>query len=141
MFVGNLNFKANREELTAIFAEAGPIIDIKIPMDRETNLPRGFAFVEFADTNAAQRSVDLLNGKDFMGRPLRVTLAENRPPRASAPSLHHSSASAAAAAPPPVEAVPRRFTRRDESPYDSRRPRDKKPQRSERRRHREFDDE
>ena len=56
-------------------------MDAKVPTDRETGRPRGFAFVEFEDDDAAQKSIALLNGKDLKGRPLRVNEAENRPPR------------------------------------------------------------
>lgn len=56
-------------------------MDAKVPTDRETGRPRGFAFVEFADDEAAEKSITLMNGKDLKGRPLRVNEAENRPPR------------------------------------------------------------
>ncbi len=56
-------------------------MDAKVPTDRETGRPRGFAFVEFEDDEAAQKSITLMNGKDLKGRPLRVNEAENRPPR------------------------------------------------------------
>jgi cold-inducible RNA-binding protein len=57
------------------------VVDAKVPTDRETGRPRGFAFVEFEDDEAAQKSISLMNGKDLKGRPLRVNEAENRPPR------------------------------------------------------------
>ncbi|HEY7413015.1 MAG TPA: RNA-binding protein [Vicinamibacteria bacterium] len=82
MFVGNLSFDVSREELIEAFGAAGKVVDVKIPTDRETGRPRGFAFVEFADDEAAQKSISLLNGKDLKGRAMRVNEAENRPPRA-----------------------------------------------------------
>lgn len=57
------------------------MVDAKVPTDRETGRPRGFAFVEFEDDEAAMKSISLMNGKDLKGRPLRVNEAENRPPR------------------------------------------------------------
>jgi RNA recognition motif-containing protein len=57
------------------------VVDAKVPTDRETGRPRGFAFVEFADDEAAEKSITLMNGRDLKGRPLRVNAAENRPPR------------------------------------------------------------
>jgi cold-inducible RNA-binding protein len=57
------------------------VLDAKVPTDRETGRPRGFAFVEFEDDDAAAKSISLLNGKTLKGRPLRVNEAENRPPR------------------------------------------------------------
>jgi RNA recognition motif-containing protein len=82
VFVGNLSFDVTREELMEAFGAAGKVVDAKVPTDRETGRPRGFAFVEFEDSEAAQKSIELMNGKDLKGRPLRVNEAENRPPRA-----------------------------------------------------------
>jgi len=89
VFVGNLSFDVTREELIEAFGAAGKVVDAKVPTDRETGRPRGFAFVEFADDDAAAKSISLLNGKDLKGRPLRVNEAENRPPRpAGAPGSY-----------------------------------------------------
>jgi cold-inducible RNA-binding protein len=79
--VGNLSFDVTREELIQAFSAAGRVVDAKVPTDRETGRPRGFAFVEFEDDDTAQKSIAMLNGKDLKGRPLRVNEAENRPPR------------------------------------------------------------
>ena len=81
VFVGNLSFDVTRDELIAAFSAAGKVVDAKVPTDRETGRPRGFAFVEFEDDDAAQKCIALMNGKDLKGRPLRVNEAENRPPR------------------------------------------------------------
>jgi len=86
--VGNLSFDVTREELIEAFSAAGRVVDAKVPTDRETGRPRGFAFVEFESDEAAQKSIEQLNGKDLKGRPLRVNEAENRPPRpAGAPAF------------------------------------------------------
>jgi RNA recognition motif-containing protein len=82
VFVGNLSFDLTREELMEAFGAAGRVVDAKVPTDRETGRPRGFAFVEFEDDEAAAKSITLLNGKELKGRALRVNLAEDRPPRA-----------------------------------------------------------
>ena len=83
--MGNLSFDVSREELIQAFSAAGKVVDAKVPTDRETGRPRGFAFVEFEDDDAAQKSIALMNGKDLKGRPLRVNEAENRPPRPPGP--------------------------------------------------------
>lgn len=57
------------------------MLDAKVPTDRETGRPRGFAFVEFETEEGAQRSISLLNGTSLKGRALRVSEAEDRPPR------------------------------------------------------------
>jgi RNA recognition motif-containing protein len=81
VFVGNLSFDVTREELIEAFSAAGKVVDAKVPTDRETGRPRGFAFVEFESDEAAQRCIEQMNGRDLKGRPLRVNEAENRPPR------------------------------------------------------------
>jgi RNA recognition motif-containing protein len=81
VFVGNLSYDVTREELVEAFSAAGKVVDAKVPTDRETGRPRGFAFVEFENEDDAQKSITLMNGKDLKGRPMRVNEAENRPPR------------------------------------------------------------
>jgi RNA recognition motif-containing protein len=81
VFVGNLSFDVTREELIEAFSAAGKVVDAKVPTDRETGRPRGFAFVEFENDEAAEKSITMMNGRDLKGRPLRVNEAENRPPR------------------------------------------------------------
>lgn len=79
--MGNLSFDVTREELIEAFSGAGRVVDAKVPTDRETGRPRGFAFVEFEEEEAVQRCIQQMNGQDLKGRPLRVNEAENRPPR------------------------------------------------------------
>jgi RNA recognition motif-containing protein len=83
VFVGNLSFDVTREELIEAFGGAGKVVDAKVPTDRETGRPRGFAFVEFEDEESVQRCIEQMHGKDLKGRPLRVNEAEDRPPRAA----------------------------------------------------------
>jgi RNA recognition motif-containing protein len=79
--VGNLSFDVTREELIEAFSAAGRVVDAKVPTDRETGRPRGFAFVELESEDAARRCIEQLNGRDLKGRALRINEAENRPPR------------------------------------------------------------
>ena len=104
VFVGNLSFDVSRDELIEAFAAAGPVVDAKVPTDRETGRPRGFAFVEFENEDGARRCIEQMNGQDLKGRPLRVNEAENRPPRPTG----EAGASSRAPAPGP----PRGGTRR-----------------------------
>ena len=79
--MGNLSFDVTRDELIEAFSSAGRVVDAKVPTDRDTGRPRGFAFVEFEDEEGAKRCIEQMNGQDLKGRPLRVNEAENRPPR------------------------------------------------------------
>ena len=104
--MGNLSFDVTRDELIEAFSAAGKVVDAKVPTDRETGRPRGFAFVEFENDEAAQKSISLMNGRDLKGRPLRVNEAENRPPRApgSAPPFRPRPGG-----PPPFRSGPGSF--------------------------------
>ena len=79
--MGNLSFDVTREELIEAFTEAGRVVDAKVPTDRDTGRPRGFAFIEFEDEEAVRRCIERMNGQDLKGRALRVNEAEDRPPR------------------------------------------------------------
>jgi RNA recognition motif-containing protein len=79
--VGNLSFDVTREELIEAFSAAGRVVDAKVPTDRETGRPRGFAFVEFESEDAVRKCIDTMHGREFKGRALRINEAENRPPR------------------------------------------------------------
>jgi RNA recognition motif-containing protein len=78
VFVGNLNFNTTREELEALFGQAGAITDVYLPTDRDTGRPRGFAFVTFNDEAAAKDAITRFNGHELGGRQLRVNEAEDR---------------------------------------------------------------
>jgi len=82
LYVGNLPFRASEEELRDLFGVHGEVVSATIVMDRDTGRPRGFGFVEMANADEAQAAIQNLDGKDFMGRSLKVNLAqprENRP--------------------------------------------------------------
>jgi len=81
LFVGNLEFSTTREQLDALFSEAGTIVDLFLPSDRATGKPRGFAFVEFASETEAAAAIQRFDGYELNGRTLRVNQAEARAPR------------------------------------------------------------
>jgi cold-inducible RNA-binding protein len=88
LFVGNLPYEATEEEIRAHFGGAGNVLNVFMPLDRETGRKRGFAFVEYADNAQAQEAIRLYNSQNFKGRPLAVNEArakEARPPGSGAP--------------------------------------------------------
>lgn len=78
IYVGNLPFSANEQDLRELFERHGSIDSINVIMDRETGRPRGFAFVEMSDAASASNAIRALDGSDMGGRALRVNEAEDR---------------------------------------------------------------
>lgn len=78
LYVGNLSFDTGEETLRELFSQAGSIKSVTIPMDRMTNQPRGFAFVEMGTPAEALKAIQLCDGRDCNGRTLRVN--EAKPP-------------------------------------------------------------
>jgi len=80
LYVGNLPFQANEEELKNWFQGAGATVaNVTLVTDKFTGQPRGFGFVEINNDEEAARAVQALNGQDFMGR--NVVVNEARPPQ------------------------------------------------------------
>ena len=77
LFVGNLPFNANENDLQIAFEEFGEIDEIRVIIDRETGRSRGFAFVTFAEKEAADAALSL-DGKELNGRNMRVNFATER---------------------------------------------------------------
>ena len=78
IFVGNLPFRAEREDVIQIFAPFGDVLNCSLPLERDTGRKRGFAFVEMADEAIESNAIDGLQGTELMGRPLRINKAEPR---------------------------------------------------------------
>jgi RNA recognition motif-containing protein len=81
LYVGNLSFRTTDDDLAQLFGQFGQVVSAKVIIDRETNRPRGFGFVEMAQAEEAQKAIDGLDQKDFMGRTLKVNLAKPREDR------------------------------------------------------------
>jgi len=78
IFVGNLPFRAEQEDVSELFAPYGEVTNCFLPLERDTGRKRGFAFVELADEESESRAIDGLQGAELMGRPLRINKAEPR---------------------------------------------------------------
>ena len=81
LYLGNLPFAASDDDIKEAFSAYGTIEDLFIPLDRETNRPRGFAFITLADDDLARKAIEEMDGADLMGRNLRVNEAEERRPQ------------------------------------------------------------
>ena len=78
IFVGNLPFRAEREDVIQLFAPFGEVVNCSLPLERDTGRKRGFAFIEMADEAIESKAIDGLQGTELMGRPLRINKAEPR---------------------------------------------------------------
>lgn len=82
LYVGNLPFKTTNEDLTALFSQAGPVADVQVMRDLATGRARGFAFVEMATDEGAQKAIADFHEHALDGRPLVVNEARPRAARA-----------------------------------------------------------
>ncbi|MFL6193016.1 MAG: RNA recognition motif domain-containing protein [Thermoanaerobaculia bacterium] len=80
LFVGNLNFKTNDDDLRELFGQAGTVDSATVMMDRATGRSRGFGFVEMSTDEEAAKAVEQFNSYEFQGRNLNVNEARERTP-------------------------------------------------------------
>lgn len=78
LYVGNLPYKATDEELTALFGTVGTVASARVMRDTATGRARGFAFVEMATDEEAQKAISEFNQRPMDGRALVVNEARPR---------------------------------------------------------------
>ncbi|WP_036478440.1 RNA-binding protein, partial [Myxosarcina sp. GI1] len=78
IYVGNLNYEINKQDLSEVFAEYGTVKRVHLPTDRETGRVRGFGFVELENEAEEEKAIATLNGAEWMGRELKVNKARPR---------------------------------------------------------------
>lgn len=83
IFVGNLSYQVNQEDLQEVFTDYGNVKKIVVPTDRETGRVRGFAFVDMASQEQEEKAIQELDGAEWMGRQMRVNQAR---PKENSPS-------------------------------------------------------
>jgi len=76
VYVGNLSYSTTENTLRTLFGEFGEIESINLITDRDTGRPKGFAFVEMATQEAAEKSISALNGKMVEDREIKVDKAK-----------------------------------------------------------------
>ena len=79
LYVGNLSFATNSDDLRELFASFGNVTSAQVVIDRETGRSRGFGFVEMSD--GGDQAIQALNGKEVDGRSLTVNEARPREDR------------------------------------------------------------
>ena len=78
IFIGNLPWETEEEDLKDLFNTYGKVIRCTIPLDRNTKRKRGFGFVGMNSENAEKTAIDDLQDVEWMGREIRVFKAEQR---------------------------------------------------------------
>ena len=84
IYVSNLSFNVQDEDLREFFAPYGEVTSAKIINDRESGKSRGFGFVEMSDDTASKKAIAELDGATVEGRTIKVMEAkpkEDRPAR------------------------------------------------------------
>lgn len=81
IYVGNLPYGLDRDELRNVFSAYGEVASARIVMDRETNKSKGFGFVEMPDDAQAKAAIEALNGSEISGRKAVVNEARPREAR------------------------------------------------------------
>ncbi len=75
IYVSNLGYSVQDEDLSKLFAEYGSVSSAKVIMDKYTNKSRGFGFVEMSDNQAAEKAIKALDGVMVDGRSMKVSEA------------------------------------------------------------------
>lgn len=81
IYVGNLPYTADNEQLAQLFGAFGEVVEAAVVMDRETGRSKGFGFVQMANEGDARNAIASLNGTMFGNRTIRVNEAQPRPER------------------------------------------------------------
>ena len=82
IFVGNLSFNTNEDELRQLFEAYGQVDRVSIMTDRDTGRSRGFGFVEMASNEDGEKAITALNGSQVGGRTINVNEARPKTERA-----------------------------------------------------------
>lgn len=81
IFVGNLSFNTNEDELRQMFETYGQVDRVSIMTDRDTGRSRGFGFVEMASNEDGEKAIAALNGSQVGGRTINVNEARPKTER------------------------------------------------------------
>lgn len=79
LWVGSLSFDLTEDALYEAFATYGDISSVRMPTDRETGSPRGFAYITYSSIDDAKSALEGLNGQELAGRRIRIDFAPPKP--------------------------------------------------------------
>ena len=81
LFVGILSWEVTADDLKALFAGAGTVVDAAVISDKMTGRSRGFGFVTMSSDEEAKKSIEMFNQADLKGRKINVNIARPMEPR------------------------------------------------------------
>ena len=81
LFVGNLSWEVTADDLKALFAGAGSVVDAAVISDKMTGRSRGFGFVTMGSDEEAKKAIEMFNQADLKGRKINVNIARPMEPR------------------------------------------------------------
>jgi cold-inducible RNA-binding protein len=81
LYVGNLSYNVTEEQLRELFSQAGTIKEVALIMDRDTQRPKGFGFVEMTTQVEAQKAIEMFNEHELDGRRMTVNMARPKEDR------------------------------------------------------------
>ena len=87
LYVGNLPYSIEKDDLEAIFLNAGNVLSAKLPPRQSDGRSMGFGFVKMASNVEAKKAVEMFNNKEIRERKISVNLARPR----TASFVKHSS--------------------------------------------------
>lgn len=90
IYISNLGFGVQNEDLKKLFAPYGEVSTVNIIMDKVTNRSRGFGFVDMPDQTSAENAIRELNGVSMEGRSIKVNEAKPREDRPAGNSFYGS---------------------------------------------------
>jgi len=76
IYIGNLAFAVKDQDLNKVFSEFGEVVSANVISDKVSGRSKGFGFVEMKNTEDAGKAVKELDGKEIMGRQVKVNFAK-----------------------------------------------------------------
>jgi RNA recognition motif-containing protein len=81
LYVGNLLFNVSESDLKSAFEQFGQVTEVRLIMDKFSGKSKGFGFIEMPSKDEAEKAIEEMNGKEFMGRTLNVNVAKPKTDR------------------------------------------------------------
>ena len=79
IYVGNLSYKVNEDDLKQLFEEYGEVSSVNLISDKYTGQSKGFGFVVMENKEEAEKAIQELNGRDVDNREMKVNEARPKP--------------------------------------------------------------